>query len=304
MAPTFLGFPLRLKLNATASVSIQHQHTFRNTRDSGLLLEGSLAPTVVAAMDETLMVDAFVSSSGIRRSSTQLAKINIGGKFSYDDREVTELQLSVPDEEVTKVSSSVTLALLKGAGRWEELEGASTVKENHCTGTYEEEVGLKTCTSLSHNTYEVDGQQVTIEPYKSEFKVTRTDTFKYYKLYIKQQDNIVEALFDTPGSSFDRKIHFLFNMNPNRESGYIVVRGVGYGIKGQYKNTQAEQELQLQYLQASETLGELKVSLMNKREGSSVEYVPTFLLAVGPNRFTLEGKLKHGTDEDTKESEG
>lgn len=304
MAPTFLGFPLRLRVNATASVNIQPQHTFRNSRESGLLLEGSLNPTVVAAMDETLMVDAFVASSGLRRSSTQLAKMNIGAKFSYKDGEVTELQVSVPDEEVAAVSSSVTLALLQDGGKWEELEGASVMKENDCVGTFEEAVGLKTCTSLSRNTYEADGQQVTVEPYTSEFKMMRTDTFKYYKLYIKLHEHLVEVLFDTPGSFHDRKFHFIFNVNPDREGGYIIVRGAGYGIKGQYKNTQKEVQLQLQYMQESEVLGELEVSLKEQEEGSSVEYVPAFLLAIGPNKFTLDGMLKHSTDKDTKESEG
>lgn len=303
MAPTFLGFPLRMRLNATASVNIKHQHSFRNTRESGLLLEGTLAPTVVATMDETLMVDGFVSSSGLRRSSTQLAKVNIGGKFSYDDGEVTELQLSVPEEEVVKVSSSVTLALLKGDGNWEDIEGTSPMNEKHCTGTLEEAVGLKTCTSSMHNSHEVDGEQVATEPYKSEFQLTRIDSFKYYKLYIKQQENIVEALFDTPGSNFDRKIHFLINMNPDRESGYIIVRGVGYGIKGQYKNTDEEQELQLQYLQESEAVGELEASLKKQREDLSLEYVPGFLLSLGPHKFTLEGRLKHNVDKDKKEIE-
>ncbi|XP_050735467.1 uncharacterized protein LOC127007963, partial [Eriocheir sinensis] len=302
MAPTFLGFPLRLKLNATASVTIQHEHTFGNGRQSGLHLKGSLTPTVVAAMDETLLVDAFVSSSGLRRSSTQLAKVNFGGELSFDEGEVAELQVSVPEEEVVKVSSSVTLALLQGDGRWEELEGASPMKEDHCTGTLEDVVGLKTCTSLSRNTHEVDGQQVTLEPYKSEFKMTRTDTFKYYKLYIKRQDSIVEALFDTPGSSVDRKLHFLFNINPNREGGDIIVRGVGYVMTGKYRNTQAEKMLQLQTRKDSEVLGGLEVSLKKQQEGSSVKHMPTLELVVGPDKYTLGGNLTHGTDKETKET--
>lgn len=304
MAPTFLGFPLWLKLNATASVSIQHEHTFSNNPQTGLLLKGTLTPSVVAAMDETLVVDAFVSSSGLRRSSTQLAKITIGGELSFDDGEVAELQVSVPDEEVAKVSSTVTLAVLQSDGSWKELEEASAVKETDCFDTLEETVGLKTCTSLSHNTYEVDGQRVTLEPYKSEYKLTRTDTFKYYKLYIKQQDGIVEALFDTPGSSVDRKLHFLFNISPNRESGDIIVRGVGYDIMGKYRNTQAERSLQLQSRKASEVLGELQVSLKKQREGSSVEYVPAFLLVVGSHNITLGGKLQHDIEKETKKIKG
>lgn len=304
MTPTLLGFPLRMKINATASVNLQHKHTFHNTKKLGLLLEGSLTPTVVAAVDETLLVDAFVSSSGLRRSSMQVAKTTIGGKFSVKDNQVVELQLSIPNSEVTKVSSSVKVALLKGVGRWEEPESTLMEGEDNCINTIEEVVGLRVCTSHSHGQYEVDGKSIIAEPSKTEFKITKTDTFSYYKLYVKQQENIIEALFDTPGSAIDRKIHFLFNMDPDRENGYIVIRGAGYGIKGQYKFSEASSELQLQYLQASKVLGELEVSLKTQRKGLSQEYVPKFLVAMGSDKFTLEGKLKHTTDEDTRKVEG
>lgn len=304
MAPTFLGFPLRLKLNATASVSIQHEHSFGKDRQSGLHLKGSLTPSVVAAMDETLLLDAFVASSGLRRSSTQMAKVNIGGELSFDEGEVAELQVSLPEEEVVKMSSSVTLALLRGAGRWEELEGESPMQEEHCTSIFENAVGLRRCSSLIHNTQEVEGQQVTLEPYKSEYKMTRTDTFKYYKLYVKRQDGIVEALFDTPGSSVDRKLHFLFNINPNHEEGDIIIRGVGTVLTGRYKNTPAEKMLQLQAQRDSEVVGGLEVSLKKHQEGTSVKHMAAFELIMGPEKLTLGGNLTHGTDKERRETKG
>lgn len=304
MTPTLLGFPLRLKINATASVNLQHEHTFHNTKKLGLLLEGSITPAVVAAMDETLVVDAFVSSSGLRRSSTQVAKTTIGGKLSIKDNEVVELHVSVPDSEVIKVSSSVQVALLKGAGKWEEPETALTAEEHHCIDGIEDVVGFKVCASQNHGQYEVDGKSVIAEPSKTEFKVTKTDTFNSYKLYVKRQENMIEALFDTPGSAIDRKIHLLFNINPDHESGYIVIRGVGYGIKGQYKYSEMFSELQLQYLQASKVLGEVEISLKSQKEGLNQQYAPKFLIAMGSNKFTLEGKLNHTMDEDTKKVEG
>ncbi|MPC16708.1 Apolipophorin [Portunus trituberculatus] len=302
MTPTLLGFPLRLKVNATASVSLQHELTFRSTKNLGLQLEGSLTPSVVAAMDEMLLVDAFVSSSGLRRSSTQVAKTTIGGKFLVQENEVVEIQLSVPNSEVMKMSSSARVALLNSDGKWVEPK-SKTVPVESCIDTVSEMVGLEVCTSLSHGQYEVDGELVTAEPSEMNFLIKKTDSFNYYKLYITQQESIIEALFDTPGSSIDRKIHFLFNVNPDREGGYIVVRGAGYGIKGQYKDSDGYSGLQLEYLQESKVSGELEISMKKQVESLRQEYIPKFLVSVGPDKFTLEGKWKHMIDEDTKNLE-
>ena len=304
MTPTILGFPLRLKVNATSSVSLQHESTYHKTRKLGLLLEGSLTPSIVTAMDEILLVDAFVSSSGLRRLSTQVAKTTIGGKVSVKDNELLELQVSVPDSEVMKVSSSVKVTLLKEGGRWEEPKSMVVVEEEYCIDTIEQLVGLKMCTSYSHGQYEVEGKTITAEPSKMEFNIIKTDTFNYYKLYIKKQESILEGLFDTPGSETDRKIHILFNMNPDGEGGYIVVRGAGYDIKGQYKKSEPLSEIQLQYLQDSKVVGKLELSLKRQWEGLSREYVPKFLVTMGPDKFTLEGKLKHNTDQNRKKVEG
>ncbi|KAK8394732.1 hypothetical protein O3P69_005901 [Scylla paramamosain] len=302
MTPTLLGFPLRLKVNATASVSLQHEHTFHNTKKLGLQLEGSLTPSVVAAMDETLLVDAFVSSSGLRRSSTQVAKTTIGGKFLVQENEVVEVQVSVPNSEVMKVSSSARVALLKSDGKWVE-PNSKIVPVNNCIDTVNEMVGLIVCTSHTNGQYEIDGDLVTAEPSEVNFLIKKTDTFNYYKLYIRQQESITEALFDTPGSTIDRKIHFLFNMNPDREGGYIVVRGAGYGIKGQYKDSEGYSGLQLEYLQESKVSGELEISMKKQLEGLNPEYIPKFLVSVGPDKFALEGKWKHMIDEDTEDVE-
>ena len=302
MTPTLLGFPLRLKVNATASVSLQHQHTFQRSKKLGLQLEGSLTPSVVAAMDETLLVDAFVSSSGLRRSSTQVAKTTIGGKFLVQENEVVEVQLSVPNSEVMKVSSSAKIALLNSDGKWMEPE-SETVSVDNCIDTVKDIIGLEVCTSLIHGQYEVDGESVIAEPSEINFLIKKTDTFNYYKLYIRQQESIIEALFDTPGSAIDRKIHLLFNVNPDREGGYIVVRGAGYGIKGQYKDSDGYSGLQLEYLQDSKVSGELEISMKKQVESLHEEYIPKFLLSVGPDKFTLEGKWKHMIDH-TKSLEG
>lgn len=301
ISPTILGFPLRLRINATGSVTFNREETFQRRGSNGVLLEGRISPSAVMALDETLLVDGYSFFSGLKRTTIQIARTHIGGKFAVENGQIAEAQIDLPSSEVTKVSSSIKVALYKNSKKdWEE-QRANTPQEEweYCSSeTLGNVLGLEVCNSLSYGTHTVDGEIVVGEPYNMEFKVSKTDTFNFYKLYIKNQANVLEAIFDTPGSVIDRKIHFLFNVRPNNAGGYIVIRGMGYGIEGQYENTQTSKLLSLHYHEGSKVHGELVLSLQKQDEGICCKYIPKFSLTFGSNVFTLEGNLLHSIQED------
>ncbi|XP_069196040.1 uncharacterized protein [Procambarus clarkii] len=293
MSTTLLGFPLKLRLNATGSVTFNRKETFQRRGTQGVLLEGRVAPSAVVAVDETLIVDGYGSSSGIRRTTTQIARTNFGGKIAIENGQIAEAQIDIPKSELTRLRSSVEVALFRTKiNGWETQRARVSASNTRCwSESLTNALGVRACGTLAHSVHSPNGESYTGEPYVNDFVVAKTDTFNYYKLYIKKQENVLEAIFDTPGSSIDRKVNFLFNVRPNNAGGYIAIRGMGFGIEGQYENTEISKKIALQYLEKSKVAGELEVSLQKQEEGASRTFIPEILLTLGSDVFTLGGRL-------------
>lgn len=57
VSPTILGFPLRMKINATGLLNFTQESTFQaSLPGESMTVEGRLFPTAVVAVDQTLMV--------------------------------------------------------------------------------------------------------------------------------------------------------------------------------------------------------------------------------------------------------
>lgn len=145
----------------------------------------------------------------------------------------------------------------------------------------------------------MDGETVASGSYKTDLTVTKTDSFNHYRLYATQnldQANFIEVLFDTPGSTTDRKTNVIFNLRPNNAGGYIVLRSVGYGIQGTFENTEDLKELTLEYLQASKVVGKFGVSLKREMEGVETHLSPSLVISLEPDTYSLDGKLSYSMD--------
>ncbi|XP_042216922.1 uncharacterized protein LOC121862668 [Homarus americanus] len=300
ISPTLLGFPLKLLLNATGSVIFNKEEKLQMRGTQDIILEGKLSPSAVVALDETLMVDGYVSSSGIRRTTTQIARTHIGGKIAIENGEILEVQINVPSPEITKLSKSVKVSLFKNSRKdWEEHKGEGEESQQQCSpDSLSKGLGLELCSSVSYKTRSLDGETIVSEPYNMDFKITKTDTFNYYKLYVKKQENVLEALFDSPGSSIDRKVHFLFNVRPNDAGVYMAIRGMGYGIEGEYENTYASKKLSLVYREESNVVGEFEVSLQNQTGKYGHKYIPKMSLTLGKEVLTLGGNIVYNKEEE------
>lgn len=156
------------------------------------------------------------------------------------------------------------------------------------------------CASVARGTQEVDGETVASGSYNTDLTVTKIDSFNHYRLYATQnldQANIIEVLFDTPGSTTDRKINVIFNIRPNNAGGYIVLRSVGYGIQGTFENTDELKELTFEYLQESKVVGKFGVSLKREVEGTETHLSPSLVVTLEPDTYSLDGKLSYSMDD-------
>ncbi|KAG7172099.1 putative apolipophorins-like 7, partial [Homarus americanus] len=269
-----------------------------------ILMEGKLSSSAVVAMDEMLMVDGYTCSSGIRRRTTHLSHLDIGGKFSLEDGQIVDARIDMPKSELAAVSSSVKVSLYKNLQRdWEEQrsETADEEKEENCfPESLSNALGVSVCSSHSHG---VHGGVVPGAPYETQVTVSKSDNFDYYVLSFRKLGNTVEALFDTPGSSYDRRVSFQVDVRPDGAEGYIVIPG--RGVEGQYENTGSFKMISLQYQKNSELQGEFELSLQITKEGINTKFAPKLFLSVknvvdvdidgslllGPDVFRAEGSI-------------
>ncbi|KAK3866378.1 hypothetical protein Pcinc_028084, partial [Petrolisthes cinctipes] len=284
MRVTQLGYPLHLRLNASGSVIFKHDFNIKRTDGGGMSLEGNVAPSMVIAADERLWVDGYMAASGVQRTSTLTAHTQFGGKISLNQGSLAEAQINVPNSEVTKMSLSTKVAMYDNSKKaWKQQADPlpqDTIES--CTSEpFNQALGLKLCASVASGTPEVAGETVARGSYKSSLAITKTDSFNHYRLYAARnlnQANVLEVLFDTPGSTTDRKVNLIFNMRPNNAGGYIVLRSIGYGLKGTFENTDELKELTFEYLQASKVVGKFGVSLKKEVEGSETHLTPSLVV--------------------------
>ncbi|KAK7076908.1 hypothetical protein SK128_015888 [Halocaridina rubra] len=291
VTPTLLGFPLRMRVNATGSVNWDYKQKLLTESSRRFLFEPHIAASASLAMDEMLLVDAYGSSSGVRRRSSQVANIELGGKVSFENGEVVDLQLKLPNSEVMHVSSSVQMALYQNYKHgWDEkeYEGPSE-KEEYCLGEESTRIfGLEYCSNSE--TASVPDEQVDVtysDIYSSEFVVTKEDSFSAYQVLYKNLENTFEVLFDTPGSYIDRKVQFQVDLGRDHARGTFALPGHSFELKGHYENLEELKRVSLQYLENSNVLGEIKLSLPIEDDGDSFSFKPEVLVKL-KNIFEME----------------
>ncbi|XP_066981093.1 uncharacterized protein [Macrobrachium rosenbergii] len=293
VSTTQLGFPLRLRVNATGSISFEHE--LKTEKDeSTLVYETKISASAVLACDESLVVDGYGAWSGVRRRSSKTIHTDLGGKIERRPLQPFGMQIILAKPEIAKVSSSSQVALYKNAeqGWCDEWQAALIEDHEYCSSElFKRILGLEVCAKSSFGTHTVGQESFHGEPYNSEFTVSKSDTFAYYQFYFKIEDNIFEAIFEAPGSSIQRKIHFLVNLGPDGTGGYIVIRGMGYGLQGQYQWTETLKELSLKYMEDSLTKGGIEISLQSEKERSGFQHTPKFVLTIGPDVYSAEGNL-------------
>ncbi|XP_063594731.1 uncharacterized protein LOC134771671 [Penaeus indicus] len=308
VSPTLLGFPLRLRVNSTGSINFNREGTFEITDDGNMLISGRLNPTAVLATDETLMVDGYGSASGIRRRTTQVAHASIGGKIEVKDGQVVDIRIDTYNADVAKLSSSVNVLLYNNYKQvWEGQHNDSPFEEvESCSPEMVNNIlGLEFCNTWRYTVQADEDSTVITEPHSMELTVSKADNFDHYQFSYTRKRNMFEILFDTPGSSIDRKINLNLNLKSSHARGTLTIPGSRFDVEGQYEYTSEMKKLALKYSRDAALRGELEVSLQTAKEADNVKYSPKFMMTItdffdintsgslltGPNDFMLEGSI-------------
>ncbi|XP_042889118.1 uncharacterized protein LOC122264331 isoform X2 [Penaeus japonicus] len=308
VSSTLIGFPIRLKVNSTGSVTFNREGTFEVTDDGNMLISGRLNPSAVLALDETLMVDGYGSASGIRRRTTQVAHASLGGKIEVKDGQVVDIRIETYNSDVAKYSSSVHVLLYNNYRQmWEGQQHESPYEEvESCSPELVNNVlGLEFCNTWRYTVHSDEDNTVITEPYAMELTVSKADDFDHYQFSYTRRRNMFEILFDTPGSSVDRKINLNINLKSNHARGTLTIPGSRFDVEGQYEYTSEMKKLALKYSRDTALRGEMEISLQTVKETDNVKYSPKFMMTItdffdistsgslltGPNDFMLEGNI-------------
>lgn len=308
VSSTLIGFPIRLKVNSTGSVTFNREGTFEVTDDGNMLISGRLNPSAVLALDETLMVDGYGSASGIRRRTTQVAHASLGGKIEVKDGQVVDIRIETYNSDVAKYSSSVHVLLYNNYRQmWEGQQHESPYEEvESCSPELVNNVlGLEFCNTWRYTVHSDEDNTVITEPYAMELTVSKADDFDHYQFSYTRRRNMFEILFDTPGSSVDRKINLNINLKSNHARGTLTIPGSRFDVEGQYEYTSEMKKLALKYSRDTALRGEMEISLQTLKETDNVKYSPKFMMTItdffdistsgslltGPNDFMLEGNI-------------
>lgn len=207
---------------------------------------------------------------------------------------LVDAELRLPNNNVAKMRSAVTLHVYSNAqqGWVDQLSDASNDGQGECTPqSISNLVGLKFCTTMSQNNGYVDGRVRHLGSYQRRTTISKADTFDKYVFRLEKTATQVNGLFDTPGSTRDRRIKVEVSREPGAVSGTLIYPGTKMGM--QYQWSDNLKKFSLRQIDDGELRGELIASLESAPDGSAgVRYLPSFHVKVGDTVYIeVDGSL-------------
>lgn len=288
MTPTLLGFPLRLKYNISGSLSLSKEGRLEAVGPGQLLLEGQLSPTVTVAADEAFLLDGYGGYCGIKRSTTHHAHARLGGKISIRSGRLVDAQLDLPETEVMKIHSSVKVTVYSNANQeWSEpaTQTHPQKSEGCLSKALSDAIGLQVCSKESLPKQRAMGSLADANIYEKEIVMTKSDNFDKFVFSFRKTESDIEAVFDTPGSSVNRRVSVMLDNSAEGVGGIVEVPG--RQIKGQYQWSPALKRMALKYYKNSEPQMELETSLQSSSKGSGTRYI-SFLVVNLPGLWEVK----------------
>ncbi|XP_076069598.1 uncharacterized protein LOC143041517 [Oratosquilla oratoria] len=309
VAPTILGFPLRLRLNTTSSHTIHVEEK----KDSDEF-QMNFVPSTSLTFDESLGVEAYVASSAIRRTITAVSRADIGFSVSFKSFRDFAVRLLVPNNEILKFSTTSNLLFYDSSrSSWNDYASRSVGNEIlSCSGQYTRQpLGVEFCAS---SVVGPNGFQ-SLEPFKAQLVLSKTDTFDRYLFSFNISRNMLMIDFDTPDSSINRRLGLEYNFDDNNNLEAIVhTQDKSYVLLGQVVDDRRSISMNLGYREGDVTQIDftfetsftrnhsddsiaLKIDLMYFGHNYGIKTFSTYSSRHSSTRFSNNGTLYGFSDE-------
>lgn len=253
--PTIIGFPLKISLNATGTfgLKIGGKVEVDNFRDLKMNVSGHLVPSAAIRVVGTMLVDAFVSKSGLKLDASVNSNSYIDGSMHLDEGKLIDIKVKVPKDKMDLIKMSSELYLISPSGN-DRLMGHAQRENFHSCGSQTVALitGMQLCTDISYANasssrnapyFPLTGPANYVLDLK---KVDNFDSyeFKYHKeskMVYNEPLHIFNIYVNTPNSNIKRNIDIGYQIFPKamNASAKIHTPFKKYDFSGKLTNTLA-----------------------------------------------------------------
>ena len=219
--PTVSGLPLNMTAKGTSSMQLKSKTKinlgeFLTTGKASA--EAEIYPSATIEISGVMSVDAFVTKTGLKSVTKVHTSTFIGGSVDIQGTKLVKVQMKVPKEKLEIFEASAEFFTYK-SGHFKQTDTYQKQENiDLCTPNYMSDVfGLEACGRVSyyHGRSKGDPSWFFAGPSKAELIVRKMDNFenlifKYSwieddKNKAKGMLNDIHVIYDTPGSSVNRK---------------------------------------------------------------------------------------------------
>lgn len=241
--PTMAGLPLTLSVDGTAVIDVKVKGKL-DLRNLGIAprsvdIVGSVAPSAAIEITGEMGVDAFVTRTGLRRTSTLHSSTIADGKIELKEGKIFNMDINMPREKVELLDAKTKFYIhYRGEDREQKMPSVPRISASKCiAGNLVRAAGVQVCASGSMPSFKENEWWMSIfGPMEANIVVEKKDTFtgmhfeaKFLEdRVIREQGaeitDIMKISFNTPGSRYDREFTLDFTLNRNQRAVKLNMR--------------------------------------------------------------------------------
>jgi hypothetical protein len=304
--PTVIGLPLKLDLNAHATVHLKIGgkldivNFFSTPRNMDIF--GYIKPSAAIEVKTEMGIDAFFTQTGIKMIANLHTSTDIKGKIMLKDGQIFKVDYAVPETEQEIIHGMTKFFVRDSDGERElDMNTQDYISSTKCTDERLATItGLEMCgeirlPAMGNNTpiFPLNG------PVNIRLAITKKDqSLTGYTLEASRtsRDNVetVKLLFDTPGAHTYRQLSLESTLN-------IVERSVNFDLKTPWKkvnfamdftNKNDMDKVNAKIIIDEEIEYSVIASLTSHQEGQTIKISPEFVLKMnGIKPVIFEGAI-------------
>lgn len=227
--PTVTGLPVVLTAKGTATLALKMIGSFKAQSFKDINIEGRFHPSAAVQMDGQMVVDAHVTSTGLKISSTLHTSTFLDGKVQIDGGKLVDITFNTPKDKVEVIDVSTKFFYLE-----DDQEIRKEVEnEEKSEGCMRIISGLDMCAEVGYtSTSDISPHFPLSGPASIHAYLKKTDTQTGYNLRFTNENNYISFLFDTPESQVNRKVSLTIakseqNLKVDLETPLISLQGNG-----------------------------------------------------------------------------
>jgi len=232
--PLMTGMPLKLSVNGTATVNIKINGKL-DVRKLGasprsLDISGYIKPSGAVEVSSLMGVDAFVTRTGLKMTTTLHSSTEVDGLITLKDSQIANIKFNVPKDKIEILNAESKFYIIhREVEREQSMLAREPIRKKSCTPASTTKLfGMEICSETSYPNYgnELEASRYALAgPHKLMVQMNKRDshtayefeakllTRKYRKEGITVYAHEAKLAFDTPNSRVNRKLLFDFNLN-------------------------------------------------------------------------------------------